>query len=261
MPESNGRKQEQKAMRKRSGISGDEAAAALGRKGGLKGGVARARSLTAEQRSASARHAAAARWGNAVRPIAEESATGTREKIYRAARSEFLQRGFDGARVDRIVQQAGVNKRMLYHYFGSKEGLYRELMARNIGELRQHEAAAPESLGDSFEYWQQLMSRNPGWIRGSLLEALGSSTSPVAQSERAIFWREGVAAIREAQRRGEINSTLDAAHLQLALVALVMFPLLMPQFAELITGRKPDNAQFVSRQHQFLRALAVLLER
>jgi hypothetical protein len=40
----------------------DPAAVALGRKGGLKGGKARAATLTAQQRSEAARHAAHARW-------------------------------------------------------------------------------------------------------------------------------------------------------------------------------------------------------
>ncbi|MCU1678225.1 MAG: hypothetical protein JWM93_2983 [Frankiales bacterium] len=42
----------------------DPAAVALGRKGGLKGGRARATSLTAEQRSEIAKKAAGARWGH-----------------------------------------------------------------------------------------------------------------------------------------------------------------------------------------------------
>lgn len=41
----------------------DPAAVALGRKGGLKGGKARAERMTPEERSRSARKAAAARWG------------------------------------------------------------------------------------------------------------------------------------------------------------------------------------------------------
>lgn len=45
----------------------DPAAVALGRKGGLKGGRARADRLTAEQRSAIARKAAAIRWGQPSR--------------------------------------------------------------------------------------------------------------------------------------------------------------------------------------------------
>jgi hypothetical protein len=51
----------------------DPAAAALGRKGGLKGGVARAARLTPEQRSASARKAVRARWAKAGKQHAAES--------------------------------------------------------------------------------------------------------------------------------------------------------------------------------------------
>ncbi len=50
--------------------SRDPAAVALGRKGGLRGGRARADKLTAEQRSRAARQAAAARWRA---PVSEES--------------------------------------------------------------------------------------------------------------------------------------------------------------------------------------------
>jgi len=42
----------------------DPAAVALGRKGGLKGGKARAEKMTPEERSEAARHAASARWAN-----------------------------------------------------------------------------------------------------------------------------------------------------------------------------------------------------
>ncbi len=48
----------------------------------------------------------------------------TREKILAAAESEFAEKGFFGARVDEISKAAGINKRMLYAHFGSKEGLY-----------------------------------------------------------------------------------------------------------------------------------------
>ena len=48
----------------------------------------------------------------------------TRSKILEAAESEFSEKGFFGARVDNIATIAGVNKRMIYEHFGSKERLY-----------------------------------------------------------------------------------------------------------------------------------------
>ncbi|MBE6611924.1 MAG: TetR/AcrR family transcriptional regulator [Ruminococcaceae bacterium] len=48
----------------------------------------------------------------------------TKEKILRAAETAFGERGLYGARVDEIAALAGVNKRMIYAHFGSKEELY-----------------------------------------------------------------------------------------------------------------------------------------
>ena len=53
----------------------------------------------------------------------------TRTRILSAALKEFAAKGFAGARVDNIARRAAINKRMLYHYFGDKEGLFRPCWA------------------------------------------------------------------------------------------------------------------------------------
>jgi TetR/AcrR family transcriptional regulator len=63
----------------------------------------------------------------------------TRAAILAAAEAAFAARGLGGARVDDIAQRAGANKRMIYHYFGSKEGLYVEVLDRTYGNLRGSE--------------------------------------------------------------------------------------------------------------------------
>jgi AcrR family transcriptional regulator len=52
------------------------------------------------------------------------------DRILAAAALEFAERGFAGARVDRIARRAHVNKAMLYYHFKSKNGLYRTLLRR-----------------------------------------------------------------------------------------------------------------------------------
>lgn len=52
----------------------------------------------------------------------------TRETILNAAASEFARHGPQGTRVHAIVARAGVNERMIYHHFGSKDGLYRAVL-------------------------------------------------------------------------------------------------------------------------------------
>jgi AcrR family transcriptional regulator len=54
----------------------------------------------------------------------KRNADATRAKILRAAVGEFGEKGLPAASTDDIAARCGVNKRMVYYYFGSKEGLY-----------------------------------------------------------------------------------------------------------------------------------------
>jgi AcrR family transcriptional regulator len=65
----------------------------------------------------------------------------TRERILESATAEFSARGLGGARVDSIADAAGVNKRMLYHYFGNKEDLFLAVLERAYEKIRRQESA------------------------------------------------------------------------------------------------------------------------
>jgi AcrR family transcriptional regulator len=52
------------------------------------------------------------------------NADATRDKILPAALIEFSEHGLPATSTDDIAKRGGVNKRMIYYYFGSKEGLY-----------------------------------------------------------------------------------------------------------------------------------------
>jgi TetR/AcrR family transcriptional regulator len=60
----------------------------------------------------------------------------SRAKILDAARLEFVTHGLSGGRVDRIAEQSGVNKNLIYHYFGSKDALYLAVLERIYADLR-----------------------------------------------------------------------------------------------------------------------------
>ncbi len=65
----------------------------------------------------------------------------TQTQILDAATDEFSARGLGGARVDSIARAAGVNKRMLYHYFGNKEDLFLAVLERAYEKIRGQESA------------------------------------------------------------------------------------------------------------------------
>jgi len=70
------------------------------------------------------------------RPKAESS----REGILAVATEEFAERGLAGARVDAIAERTRTSKRMIYYYFGSKEGLYKAVLEQVYLQIRDVES-------------------------------------------------------------------------------------------------------------------------
>jgi AcrR family transcriptional regulator len=63
----------------------------------------------------------------------------TRQKILQAATQEFARYGLGGARVDRIAERAGANKRMLYYYFRDKDNLFLAALEGSYAQIRAAE--------------------------------------------------------------------------------------------------------------------------
>jgi len=63
----------------------------------------------------------------------------TQEALLRAAMNEFSECGLGGARMDSIAERAGVNKRLIYYYFGSKEALFLAALERTYADIRDAE--------------------------------------------------------------------------------------------------------------------------
>jgi TetR/AcrR family transcriptional regulator len=75
---------------------------------------------------------------NGARPQRRDPAA-TQKKLLAAARREFAGKGLAGARVDEIAERAGVNKQLVYHYFGDKDALYLAVLEWVYEEIREHE--------------------------------------------------------------------------------------------------------------------------
>ena len=64
----------------------------------------------------------------------------TQEDILEVATEEFSTNGLAGGRVDAIAEKTRTSKRMIYYYFGSKEGLYLSVLERAYRKIRTLEA-------------------------------------------------------------------------------------------------------------------------
>jgi AcrR family transcriptional regulator len=63
----------------------------------------------------------------------------TKRTILAAALREFAHHGYFGARIDRIARSSHCNIRMLYHYFGSKQGIYVAVLESAYDDIRLKE--------------------------------------------------------------------------------------------------------------------------
>jgi len=74
-------------------------------------------------------------------PMTKRNPERTRKRILDAATTEFSAHGLSGARVDAIAERAKANKRLIYHYFNSKDDLFLAVLERTYEEIRGFEHA------------------------------------------------------------------------------------------------------------------------
>ncbi len=81
-----------------------------------------------------------------------------RERILNAARKEFAAKGYNNASTNEIVKEAGISKGALFHYFGSKQDLYKYLF-ENTAEILKKEFFAKIDLSkaDIFQRLRQVL--------------------------------------------------------------------------------------------------------
>ena len=163
-----------------------------------------------------------------------------------AALKEFATKGFTGARTGVIARRSGVNERMIFYCFGSKEGLYRAVLAANLADRAKLMESTPEDNftsalvkgfaascadGDVVRMWQ--------W------EALhGARRKLMAEEERRLFFQAQVDRLRRAKLHGALPPEADEQTLLLVSMALRVFPQLLPQAIKLVTGLDPLDPEF-----------------
>jgi AcrR family transcriptional regulator len=181
----------------------------------------------------------------------------SRERILLAALKEFAAKGFAGARVDAIARRANINKRMLYHYFGDKEELFKAVLRRKISERQSWADALSGEPEESLPFWFEAACKDADWIRLFQWEALqGNWQKVIDEKERTEITAKGLQRIKQRQARGQISPDLDPRHVMLTMRSLTMFPVAFPQLTRLITGKSVFDPQFQKERMEFLKKFA-----
>jgi len=194
-----------------------------------------------------------------MRRVAERNPARTRERILCAALKEFAARGFAGSRVDAIARRAAINKRMLYHYFGDKEGLFRAVLRRKIAERQAWAESLSGDPAESLPFWFEATCKDTDWVRLLEWEALQGGEHPVIdERQRQTATHGGLKRLRQQQARGQIAGDLDPRHVMLAMRSLTMFPVAFPQLTRLIMGRPVSDPRFQRERAAFLKKFAAV---
>lgn len=136
----------------------------------------------------------------------------TKAKLLDAALEEFSQYGIAGARVDRIAAKAGCNKAMIYAYFGSKEGLFEELLKIQIDRMIKAVPITPEDLpGYAGRLFDSYVDQ-PQLLRLAAYHRLDNGFEAIPKAE-AEAYQHKVEAIAKAQLDGKVTAAFNASDL------------------------------------------------
>jgi AcrR family transcriptional regulator len=128
--------------------------------------------------------------------------------VFRAAADEFAARGFEAARVDRIAAKARVNKAMLYYHFGSKLGLYIEVlrdMLRAVATRVRSIADGPDAAEAKLDAWICAMVEEAAarpWFPPIMLREVASG-APHIDSETFVMMNDVYLAVRDLIVQGQ----------------------------------------------------------
>ncbi|WP_440069593.1 TetR/AcrR family transcriptional regulator [Streptosporangium sp. OZ121] len=173
----------------------------------------------------------------------------SRSLLLTAAAEEFAVRGREGTRVQSIVRRAGVNERMIYYHFGSKDALYAAVLEAEMAEMadawrpiidRAAEREPYQGMREVLAGFVDVITARPRLTALLVHEALAgwpATTPPVADMLPA--------ALRELYRQGQeqgafrADCSFEVAY-GTALCALIALPIFLPRFAG-VFGTEADG--------------------
>jgi AcrR family transcriptional regulator len=158
----------------------------------------------------------------------------TRAEILAVAREEFAAHGLSGARVDAIAARTRTTKRMIYYYFGSKEGLYLAVLEQAYAEIRAIEQeldlarlAPAQAIQCMIEFTFDYHEAHPDFIRLVSIENIHQGRY-ITQSEAIRNLNTAVtdtlaAILRRGQQEGAFRADIDAVDVHMLISAFCFF--------------------------------------
>lgn len=189
-------------------------------------------------------------------------ADATRARILAAAKKEFAKNGLGGARVDIIAERAKANKRMIYHYFGSKEDLFQAVLEEAYLDIRtaeqklQLEHLAPrEALEKLVRFTWSYYLRNPEFLNlvnsENLHRARHLKKSEAIETATRRLVSTVAALLERGEKSGDFRPGIDPVQLNITIAAIGYYYLTNRFTGSIIFERDFMNAEALDERLAF----------
>lgn len=179
-----------------------------------------------------------------------------RSRLIEAALDSFLSDEYHRVTTRLIAQKAGVNVSMIRYYFGSKEGLYEEMIRETLNPLLEaldgQMLASVRGFSDLLGMYYNTMSARPEFPR-LILKVIALNHGPGRRSIRQLLERgrtRGAKRVEALKAGGQIDHDIDPDIARLAFVSLAMMPILLKDVFEEQMGH-PMDADFLRKLADF----------
>jgi AcrR family transcriptional regulator len=167
-------------------------------------------------------------------PAADRDADATRANILAVAIEEFSAKGLAGSRVDEIAERTHTVKRMIYYYFGSKEGLYRAVLEHAYDNIRTIESVLDLDSLEPDEALRQLVkvtfdfhNKHPEFVRLVMNENIHQGAHIAELPNIKERNRTVITTLRKLIERGvkagRFRNDLDPVEVHMTISALAFF--------------------------------------
>ncbi len=181
----------------------------------------------------------------------------TREKIMKAALSEFARRGFEGTSTRDIADSAGVPHSLVIYHFGGKDDLWYETVREAVGQYTRHSfgAVVPVGEGDPamrlrkiFARYIQFSAKYPDFFRMMTHENLVESKRLAWLVKNHLEPTTGhlTELIRRAQRQGTFVKG-DPVRLLYLFLGVATSPYRSARELKLLTGKSQDTPAAINK--------------
>ncbi len=192
----------------------------------------------------------------------------TEQKIIQAAKAVFIRKGLDGARMQEIADEAGINKALLHYYFRSKDKLFDSIfqyelkrMLPVLVNILESDKSFPEVIPIFFEQYIDFLKKNPH-LPHFILYEIAKDPELIAKKLKNGNINPAAAInkkIEAEKEKGTIKENIDSRQLIINLISLAVFPFVgrelisrmlnysSEEYDEMLEERKAILPEFVKK--------------